>query len=136
MQIPIVLIFVFSLFFLSPDKTQNQQFSEKGFASYYGTRFHGKLTASGEKFNMHALTAAHKKLPFNTLVRIKNLKNGKSVVVRINDRGPYIKGRIIDLSYGAAKKIGLIKVGTTCVELEVVENFAEPIIDSTVNSIP
>jgi rare lipoprotein A len=80
---------------------------QKGLASWYGPDFHGKLTSNREIYNMHALTAAHKTLPFGTYVRVTNLNNGKSVVVRINDRGPFIKGRIIDLSYAAARKLGL-----------------------------
>jgi rare lipoprotein A len=76
-------------------------------ASWYGPRFHGKKTANGEKFNMHALTAAHKNLPMNTLVRVTNIKSKKSVIVRINDRGPYHKNRSLDLSYAAAKRLGI-----------------------------
>lgn len=91
----------------------------EGKASYYADRFHGRLTANGERFNMHEMTAAHKSLPFGSMVRVTNLTNGKKVVVRINDRGPYIKGRIIDLSKGAAKEIGLIKKGVSKVKLEV-----------------
>ncbi len=93
----------------------------EGIASYYAHRFHGRLTANGERFNMHDLTAAHKSLPFGSMVRVTNLSNGKKVVVRINDRGPYIKGRIIDLSLGAAKEIGLLKKGVTNVRIEVFE---------------
>ena len=93
----------------------------RGEASYYGPGFHGKKTANGERFNMHALTAAHKTLPFGTRVRVTNLDNGKSVVVRINDRGPYKKGRIIDLSVAAAKKIGMMGSGVAKVKLVVLE---------------
>lgn len=94
--------------------------SNYGRASWYGKEFHGKKTASGEKFNMYALTAAHKTLPFGTRVRVTNLANGKSVVVKINDRGPFVKGRIIDLSYAAAKKISLVGMGVVKVRLEIV----------------
>lgn len=90
-----------------------------GIASYYGKKFHGRNTANGEVFNNNALTAAHLTLPFGSKVKVTCLKNGKSVIVRINDRGPHVRGRIIDLSYAAAKKIGLIKLGTTKVKLEV-----------------
>lgn len=90
-----------------------------GVASYYGPGFHGKKTANGERFNMNALTAAHRTLPFGTRVRVTNLDNGRSVVVRINDRGPFAKGRIIDLSKVAAKRIGMIQSGTARVRLEV-----------------
>ena len=84
--------------------------TEAGVASWYGPRFQGKRTANGERFNTNELTAAHKTLPFGTRVRVKSMVNGKEVVVRINDRGPFIKGRIIDLSHAAAKAIGLIGV--------------------------
>lgn len=92
-----------------------------GHASYYGRRFHGRRTANGERFNMNAMTAAHKTLPFGTMVRVTNPHNGKSVTVRINDRGPFIRGRTIDLSRGAAQKIGLVARGHGRVELEIVE---------------
>jgi rare lipoprotein A len=92
---------------------------ETGIASWYGKQFHGRKTASGEKFNMDALTAAHPKLPFGSLVRVKNLLNGRSVDVRINDRGPYIKRRIIDLSRAAAQALGVS--GTYQVELSVLD---------------
>ncbi|NNC59898.1 MAG: septal ring lytic transglycosylase RlpA family protein [Erythrobacter sp.] len=91
-----------------------------GVASYYGKRFHGRPTASGERFNMRAMTAAHKTLPFGTKVRVINPRNGREVVVRINDRGPYSGGRAIDLSRAAAEEIGLINAGHGRVELEVV----------------
>ncbi len=90
--------------------------TESGIASWYGPRFHGRLTANGERFNTNELTAAHKTLPFGTRVRVKSLVNGKEIVVRINDRGPFIKGRIIDLSKAAAQAIGLI--GIKQVEIE------------------
>ena len=92
-----------------------------GEASYYADKFHGRKTANGEIFNMHAMTAAHRKLAFDTKLRVTNLANGMSVVVRINDRGPFVKGRIIDLSYGAAKKIGLVQSGVAKVKLEIVK---------------
>ena len=92
-----------------------------GVASYYGKRFHGRRTANGERFNMNAMTAAHKKLPFGTRVRVTNAANGKSVVVRINDRGPFIRGRTIDLSRAAASKIGMISRGHARVKLEIVK---------------
>ena len=82
---------------------------ETGVASWYGPNFHGKLTANGEIYNMHELTAAHKTLPFNSIVRVENLSNGKSVIVRINDRGPFVKNRIIDLSRKAAQEIDMIQ---------------------------
>lgn len=92
---------------------------EKGEASYYADKFHGRPTASGEKYNKKAFTAAHKTLPFGTKVRVTNLKNNKSVDVIINDRGPFKAGRIIDLSRAAAEKIGLINNGVAKVTVEV-----------------
>jgi len=92
-----------------------------GISSYYGTDFHGKLTANGEVYDMYGLTAAHKTLPLNTIVRVTNLSNNKSLILRINDRGPYVKGRILDCSYGAAKKLGFIAQGTTKVRIELIE---------------
>jgi rare lipoprotein A len=97
------------------------RWSQEGIASYYADKFHGRRTANGETFDMHAMTAAHKTLPFNTRVRVTNLDNGRSVVVRINDRGPFIKDRIIDLSYGAARVVELIGPGTARVLVEVLE---------------
>jgi len=95
-------------------------FSQVGVASWYGPNFNGRRTASGEVFDMYELTAAHRSLPFGTLVRVTRLDNGASVVVRINDRGPFRKDRVIDLSYAAALKIGLVASGTATVRLEVV----------------
>ena len=89
-----------------------------GKASYYGRYFHGRKTASGTRFDMYKLTAAHRKLPLGTKVRVTNLENGKSVIVLINDRGPYVKGRNIDLSKGAAKKIDMVKNGVVKVKIE------------------
>ncbi|MBR5096408.1 MAG: septal ring lytic transglycosylase RlpA family protein [Treponema sp.] len=90
-------------------------------ASYYADKYHGRKTSNGEIFNMYDLTAAHKTLPFNTKVKVTNLSNGKSVIVRINDRGPFVKGREIDLSKAAAVKIGMIKSGTAKVSLEILD---------------
>lgn len=89
-------------------------------ASYYADKYHGRKTSNGEVFNMYDLTAAHKTLPFNIKVKVTNLSNGKSVIVRINDRGPFVKGREIDLSKAAAVKIGMIKSGTAKVSLEII----------------
>jgi len=90
-------------------------------ASYYADDFHGKPTASGEIFNMYAMTAAHKTLPFGTRLRVKNFSTGKSVTVTVNDRGPFVKGRQIDLSYGAAKALGMIRSGTSPVRVVVID---------------
>ena len=92
---------------------------QTGKGSWYGKKFHGRKTASGEKYNMYALTAAHKTLPFNTMVEVTNLKNNRKVIVRINDRGPYAKGRIIDLSYLAAKKLGYVNKGVAKLKVKV-----------------
>ena len=93
----------------------------KGTASYYADEFHGRKTANGETYDMHKLTAAHRSLPFNTSVRVTNLKNNRSVTVRINDRMPDFKNRVIDLSYGAAKQIGMIQDGIVEVRVEILE---------------
>lgn len=87
--------------------TSDQASFQQGIASWYGPGFHNRLTANGERYNMNALTAAHRTLPFGTMVLVKNTATGKTVTVRINDRGPYIKGRIIDLSRAAAKELGI-----------------------------
>ena len=92
-------------------------FVESGKASWYGKPFHGRKTSSGEVYDMYAPTAAHKTLPLGTHVRVRNVANGKTTVVRINDRGPFVKGRIIDLSYTAAKEIGLVGPGVTEVRI-------------------
>ncbi len=92
---------------------------EKGIASWYGGKFHGRKTASGERYDMNKLTAAHKTLPFGTRVRVTNLDTGRNVVVRINDRGPFVRGRIIDLSRAAARKVDMIRSGTARVLVEV-----------------
>ena len=90
-----------------------------GIASYYGGKFHGRRTASSEIFDKNAMTAAHRSLPFGTKVKVTNLRNGRTVLVRVNDRGPHVRGRIIDLSQAAAKKIGL--KGVVRVKLEVLK---------------
>jgi rare lipoprotein A len=94
---------------------------ETGKASYYGGRWIGRLTASGERYHASDCTAAHKKLPFNSMVKVTNLKNGKSVIVRINNRGPYAKGRILDLSIVAARKIEMVGDGIIPVRAEVLK---------------
>lgn len=90
-----------------------------GLASWYGPRHQGRLTASGDPFDMHALTAAHRTLPFGTQVRVTNLENGRVVVVRITDRGPYTRDRVIDVSYAAAMALGLVERGVARVRLQV-----------------
>ena len=100
--------------------------TERGVASWYGPKFHGRPTASGERYDMHGMTAAHRSLPFGTLVEVHNLGNDRRVRVRINDRGPFARGRIIDLSYEAARQIGLVGPGTARVELRVVAPDVAP----------
>ncbi|MEW6347972.1 MAG: septal ring lytic transglycosylase RlpA family protein [Thermodesulfobacteriota bacterium] len=95
---------------------------QKGTASWYGPGFHGKATSSGEIYDMHAMTAAHSILPLGTVVRVVNLENRKNVTVRINDRGPFIGDRVLDLSLGAAKKLDIVKPGTAPVKLTVVKS--------------
>ena len=92
-----------------------------GKASWYGDAHHGKKTASGEAYDMEEMTAAHRSLPFGTRVRVTNLANGKSVVVRINDRGPFVSGRVIDLTRGAARELGMIEEGVADVRLTIVD---------------
>jgi len=94
---------------------------KKGIASWYGTKFHGKKTSSGEKYDMYAMTAAHKTLPLPSYVNVKNLENGKEIIVKVNDRGPFHEGRIIDLSYVAALKLGVVKSGTANVQVTAID---------------
>jgi len=100
---------------------ESRGFVERGVASWYGPDFHGERTSVGEPYNMYAMTAAHRTLPLPAYARITNLKNGRSVVVRINDRGPFKSNRIVDLSYTAALKLDMLREGTTMVELRVLE---------------
>ncbi len=92
-----------------------------GMCSYYATQFHGRKTANGEIYNMQALTAAHRTLPFNTIIEVENLSNGKKVRARVNDRGPFKKGRILDVSLKAAKELGLLKTGTAKVKITIIQ---------------
>ncbi len=95
--------------------------AQRGLASWYGSKFHGKPTASGEIYDMYGLSAAHRELPLGTRISVKNLDNGRSVKVRVNDRGPFVRGRVLDLSYGAAQKLGMVEVGLARVEIHVLE---------------
>lgn len=99
---------------------------ERGRASWYGAQFHGRKTANGEVFDMFAMTAAHKTLPMNTLLQVRNLENGMKTLVRVNDRGPFVEDRIIDLSYSAANKIGMLDDGVTPIEVIVLGETALP----------
>lgn len=101
-----------------------KDFRETGIASWYGADFHGKRTANGETYDMHAMSAAHKTLPLGTYVRVFNRQNQKTIDVRINDRGPFVHGRIIDLSYAAAKKLGIVGPGTAPVEIVALGKIA------------
>jgi rare lipoprotein A len=94
--------------------------AEEGVASYYADEFNGRQTSNGERYDMHQMTAAHRTLPFNTQLRVENLANGRQVVVRINDRGPFKDNRIIDLSLAAAEELEMIGTGTTRVRLNIV----------------
>ena len=105
----------------SNSKIQKSQKVFYGMSSYYGQDFHGKLTANGEIFDMYGLTAAHKTLPLNTIIRVTNQSNKKSLILRVNDRGPYVGNRILDCSYGAALKLDFLIQGTSEVKIEVIE---------------
>jgi len=94
---------------------------ERGIASWYGRKFHGRRTSSGETYDMYAMTAAHKELPLPSYAQVTNLRNGRSVIVRVNDRGPFHENRLIDLSYTAAAKLGIIKTGTGLVEVRAID---------------
>ena len=96
-------------------------YKARGDASWYGTKFHGRLTSNGERYNMYAMSAAHKSLPIPTYVRVTNLENRRQIIVRVNDRGPFYPGRIIDLSYAGASKLGMLKNGTAKVEVEALD---------------
>ena len=110
-------------------------FVEKGIASWYGTKFHGRRTSSGETYDMYAMTAAHKNLPLPTYVKVTNLKNGRHIIVKVNDRGPFHDNRIIDLSYTAAIKLDIVKQGTGLVEVRAIQT-GEAIPASADNTAP
>ncbi len=101
-------------------------FVQRGIASWYGNKFHGRKTSNGETYDMYAMTAAHKTLPIPCYVQVTNLKNGRTITVRVNDRGPFHENRIIDLSYAAAKKLGITGKGTGLVEIRTVEPGQKP----------
>jgi len=108
-----------------PLENVSDDYTEIGIASWYGKDFHGKKTANGEVFNMHDMTAAHKTLPLPTFIHVKNFDNGKETLVRVNDRGPFSKGRILDLSYAAAEKLDMIDAGTARVKLTVLSQTTD-----------
>ncbi len=110
-------------------------FVQRGIASWYGRKFHGRKTSSGEIYNMHDMTAAHKTLPIPVYVHVRNLDNGRTAIVRVNDRGPFIDGRIIDLSYAAATRLGVDGPGTANVEISVIDRgHSQP--SSVVSAVP
>ncbi len=112
-------------------------YTEEGYASWYGKDFHGRKTANGEVYDMYGMTAAHKLLPFNTPVRVTNLETGKSTILRINDRGPFIKDRIIDLTYTAAQEIGMADTGVARVRVEALEAVGDTAIaEATIKEEP
>jgi len=116
--------------------TSRTPFVQEGRASWYGRKFHGALTANGETYDMYAMSGAHKTLPLPSYVRVTNLANGRQVVVRVNDRGPFHSGRIIDLSYAAAYKLGYLSQGSTRVRIELVQPGDEPPVPSPVPATP
>jgi peptidoglycan lytic transglycosylase len=133
----LILIIVITFISCSVDRSlRNKRFAESatgidahsvnddfitGVSSYYGRKFHGRKTASGETFNMYDYTAAHKTLPFGTLLEVENLSNNKKVVVRVNDRGPFVKDRVLDISYAAAEQIDMIKSGTAKIVAKIIQ---------------
>lgn len=110
----------FSTSHAAPPVAKATGVTEVGIASYYADKYHGRTTASGETFNTHELTAAHRTLPFGTLVRVTQLESNRSVVVRINDRGPFIEGRVIDLSRAAAEQLQITRAGLAKVKVEII----------------
>ncbi len=105
-------------------------FKQRGVASWYGKKFHGRPTSSQEPYDMHAMTAAHKTLPLPSFVEVRNLSNNKTIIVRVNDRGPFVDNRIIDLSYSAARKLDMVKEGTSLVEITAI-SFDKPVTTTT-----
>ena len=112
----------------------SEGYKERGVASWYGQKFHGNLTSNRETYDMYQMTAAHKSLPLPTYVRVTNLSNDKSIIVRVNDRGPFVHNRIIDLSYAAALKLDMVTTGTSLVEVEAI-SFNEPVGDRPVRDV-
>ena len=115
----LLIILVFALL-LPLSSYASGDYPQYGKASWYGGKFHGKRTASGERFNKHEFTAAHRKLPFGTIIRVTNIRNGKEVYVRINDRGPFVKGRILDLSLASAEALHFNRKGVIRVKIEII----------------
>lgn len=105
-----------------------------GRASYYGNRFHGRMTSDGSVYHRDSMTCAHRTLPFGTVLKVTNKKNGKVVVVRVNDRGPYVRGRVIDLSYAAAKHLGMLNQGVAAVKIENLGHESDPLVAQQLKS--
>jgi rare lipoprotein A len=114
----LLVVFGVGCSFVQSNLTDQETDMSLGVASFYGPHFHGRLTANGERFNQYDNTAAHRHWPFNTKVKVTNMSNGKNACVRINDRGPYISGRIIDVSFGIARRLGFVQQGLARVSLE------------------
>lgn len=134
--ITVFIIFLASGCGVIPRKPSGEtlSFVGDGVASWYGPNFHGKKTANGETFNMNELTAAHRTLPFNTRVRVDNVENGRSVIVRINDRGPYVGNRVIDLSREAASRLGMIQTGTAAVQIYLIQEGDRPLTSQNISN--
>lgn len=116
--------------------SNSRGYVEQGIASWYGKKFHGRRTSNGEKYDMYAMTAAHKTLPLPTYVRVTNLSNGRSTVVRVNDRGPFHQNRVIDLSYAAAQKLDMVHSGTALVEVRAVGETQDRILTVAEGKLP
>ncbi len=133
----LLITFLYAFSGNKSDKNPHQDFTQDGIASYYAQKFEGRLTANGERFSNTEYTCAHKTLPFGTKLKVTNLNNNKSIVVRVNDRGPFIKGRIIDLSKIAAQEIGMVQKGIVNVHIEIYhpskKNFTH-LNDTVINS--
>ena len=109
--------------------------SQRGEASWYGMPFHGRRTANGERYDMYRMSAAHRDLPFGTVVEVHNVDNGRRIQVRVNDRGPFIRGRILDLSFAAAEELDMVRTGTAAIELRVVELGQVPLPASAILTV-
>jgi rare lipoprotein A (peptidoglycan hydrolase) len=136
-MISYIFSLILTIFNLNFEQSYNKiGYVQKGVASYYADDFHGKKTANGEKFDMNTLTAAHPRIRFNTMLKVTNLTNGKSINVRVNDRGPYVGGRILDLSRAAAQKIDMIRNGTAEITAEVIAIETLPTIEEIAKNKP
>lgn len=114
----------------------NAGYEERGVASWYGRKFHGNPTANGERYDMHGMTAAHKSLPLPTQVEVTNIKNGRKIIVRVNDRGPFVHNRLIDLSYAAAQELDMVESGTTLVNVRALGTPVAPVTAQASPSAP